>query len=292
MPTSSQEGSQPRSVVANRKLHETWQLTKAYSWNMFNRFFSLSSLSHRFNRFSTTSRKIVLNTDQACANQGGLIAQYLPRVLREKPAHAPLAHANCIMLTGHVGAGKTTFARGLIRELSPPSKQDQDIPSPTFCLDFNYPLGHTNEGGEINRVSATPPSTNLLSCYPRGIHHLDLYRLTGTDPDDLQALDFTALTKEAITIVEWPDRLFSRKIVLEGALWVDIQLTHSDTGSTGSSSIDVGSNSNSNSNTTPIEHMTEEMFEQWISVPRHLVYTCSPQSAWSHYLANDANFKV
>ena len=105
----------------------------------------------------------------------------------------------------------------------------------------------------------------LSSRFPRGVHHLDLYRLTGTDPGELQDLEFSTLAKEAIAIVEWPDRLTSRNITLEGALWVDIQLL-----------------SNTNESETFEEVLTEEMFEEWVSVPRQITYRCG--SPWSTYV--------
>jgi tRNA A37 threonylcarbamoyladenosine biosynthesis protein TsaE len=207
---------------------------------------------------------ILLTTEEELTNQGKVTGQYLRKLFHETPSTTACHHANCILLTGHVGAGKTTFARGLIRELSPQSAEE-DIPSPTFCLDFHYPIDdvHGNDYGTNNQgVQSSMP---LSSRFPRGVHHLDLYRLTGTDPGELQALEFSTLAKEAIAIVEWPDRLTSRNITLEGALWVDIQLL-----------------SNTNEPETFEEVLTEEMFEQWVSVPRQITYRCG--SPWSTYV--------
>jgi tRNA threonylcarbamoyl adenosine modification protein YjeE len=189
----------------------------------------------------------VVHTDQECSDHGRNFSGHLREIFNTSVTTK--LFENCILLTGHVGAGKTTFARGLIRELSS-CGDDEDIPSPTFCLDFNYPLA--NDGAVFSR-------------FPRGVHHLDLYRLQGEEPGDLDALEFSDLTRNAITIVEWPDRLASRNIVLDGALWVDLQLGHQEI---------------SKSFVTD-EPMTEEMFERWISVPRHLTFKCSSSSLWS-----------
>eukprot|EP00946_MAST-07B_sp_MAST-7B-sp1_P000357 g357.t1 len=117
---------------------------------------------------------------------------------------------HCILLTGHPGAGKTVFARGLIRELCDPSSAES-IPSPTFCLDFGYPV-------DAQRHPA------LASVFEHGLHHLDLYRMCGATRSDLQSLNFFESTRKAIVLVEWPDRLGHAGVSLPGALEVDIQL--------------------------------------------------------------------
>lgn len=84
----------------------------------------------------------------------------------------------CIALWGDLGAGKTTFARALIRALL--ADPAHEVPSPTFALRQDY-------------ASA------------RGaIVHFDLYRVT--DPSELEELGFDEAMASAITLVEWPDR--------------------------------------------------------------------------------------
>lgn len=85
---------------------------------------------------------------------------------------------DAILLAGPLGAGKTTFARYLLRALS---KDDAlDVPSPSFTLLQSYP---TTKGF---------------------VHHIDLWRLGG--PADLIELGWDDLTQD-IVVVEWPDRL-------------------------------------------------------------------------------------
>jgi len=205
------------------------------------------------------SSQQIVHSDQDMWAKGRNLSWHLHEIFRSTSSTTNLFE-NCILLTGHVGAGKTTLARGLIRELSS-CGDHEDIPSPTFCLDFNYPL--ENDGG------------NVSSRFPRGIHHLDLYRLQGVEPEDLDALEFSDLTRNAITIVEWPDRLASRNIVLEGALWIDLQLE--------SQVVELESQvvESSKSNIIDDKPMTEEMFEQWISVPRNVTFKCSSSSVWA-----------
>lgn len=86
-----------------------------------------------------------------------------------------------LLLHGHVGAGKTFFARAVIQTLLARSNLFEDVPSPTFTLVQIY---HTS-GLEI--------------------WHADLYRLTSGD--DIIELGLDAAMENAFCLVEWPDRL-------------------------------------------------------------------------------------
>ena len=81
-------------------------------------------------------------------------------------------------LIGKLGAGKTTFVRGLIQELG----FDEFVKSPTFTIVESY------------------ESDNLK------VFHFDLYRIE--DDKELQAIGVEDyLTEEnAITLVEWPEK--------------------------------------------------------------------------------------
>ena len=83
-----------------------------------------------------------------------------------------------ITLSGDLGAGKTTFARALIRHLA--GDDTIEVPSPTFTLMQTYALP---------RFSLT---------------HADLYRLSG--PAELAELGFEEAGDGAVTLLEWPDR--------------------------------------------------------------------------------------
>ena len=83
-----------------------------------------------------------------------------------------------ITLSGDLGAGKTTFARALIRHLA--GDESVEVPSPTFTLMQAYEL----------------PRFTLV--------HADLYRLSG--PGELGELGFDDLPDSAVTLLEWPDR--------------------------------------------------------------------------------------
>jgi len=89
-----------------------------------------------------------------------------------------LEPGDLVTLSGALGAGKTTFARALIRELADDEKVE--VPSPTFTLMQSYEL----------------PRFVLV--------HADFYRLGGAA--DLAELGFDDLPEGSVILLEWPDR--------------------------------------------------------------------------------------
>jgi tRNA threonylcarbamoyladenosine biosynthesis protein TsaE len=103
-----------------------------------------------------------------------------------------LLEGDVLLLSGPVGAGKSHFARSLIRWRMRRADALEDVPSPTFTLVQSYPL----PDGEI--------------------WHADLYRLS--DPDEVEELGLSVAFEEVICLVEWPDRLPNPP---DGALLLD-----------------------------------------------------------------------
>ena len=88
-----------------------------------------------------------------------------------------VAEGGVIHLRGDLGAGKTTFARALLRALG----VDARIKSPTYSLVESYALDDL------------------------AIHHLDLYRIA--DPGELEWLGLPDLaTARHLILIEWPER--------------------------------------------------------------------------------------
>ncbi|MFD1914240.1 tRNA (adenosine(37)-N6)-threonylcarbamoyltransferase complex ATPase subunit type 1 TsaE [Halodurantibacterium flavum] len=88
-----------------------------------------------------------------------------------------LRAGDVLLLEGPVGAGKSHFARALIRARL---GDETEVPSPTFTLVQTYP--------------GTPD-----------IWHTDLYRLS--HPDEALELGLAEAFETAICLVEWPERL-------------------------------------------------------------------------------------
>jgi tRNA threonylcarbamoyl adenosine modification protein YjeE len=91
---------------------------------------------------------------------------------------AALEPGDLVTLSGDLGAGKTTFARALIRYLA--GDATIEVPSPTFTFIQTYEL----------------PRFTLV--------HADLYRLSGAA--ELAELGFDDLPDGAVVVMEWPDR--------------------------------------------------------------------------------------
>ncbi|MBV8576494.1 MAG: tRNA (adenosine(37)-N6)-threonylcarbamoyltransferase complex ATPase subunit type 1 TsaE [Acetobacteraceae bacterium] len=104
---------------------------------------------------------------------------------------------DAILLGGPLGSGKTAFARAFLRAAS--DDPALDVPSPTFTLVQSY---ETKQGL---------------------IHHFDLWRLDA--PGALAELGWDE-AREAVVLVEWPDRLGPLRP--EDALTIGFQLGAGD----------------------------------------------------------------
>jgi tRNA threonylcarbamoyladenosine biosynthesis protein TsaE len=84
-----------------------------------------------------------------------------------------------VLLSGELGAGKTTLTKGIVSGAG--AAREEEVTSPTFTLVHKYGNG-------------------------KRIFHVDLYRIG--DFHDLETLGLEdVLSEPSVVIVEWPDRL-------------------------------------------------------------------------------------
>lgn len=92
------------------------------------------------------------------------------RLARELPSRA------VVLLTGNLGAGKTTLAKGIVKGLG--AVEAEEVSSPTFTLIHEYS--------------------------PR-VYHIDLYRLD--EPREVASLGLDEIfEREAVVLIEWGER--------------------------------------------------------------------------------------
>ena len=99
-----------------------------------------------------------------------------------------------LLLGGDLGAGKTCFSRGFVRART--GLIDLSITSPTYLLSNTYP---TDSGQTLYVLHSlythnyilklTLFSILYISCPKKRIHHMDLYRLSGTSNKEFGPLD-------------------------------------------------------------------------------------------------------
>jgi len=106
-------------------------------------------------------------------------------------ALAPLLQpGDVIALSGDLGAGKTSLARGLLAALG----LTEEAPSPSYAIVIPY----------------DPPTVRLP------VWHVDLYRLD--DPEEAMELGLDDALLDGVLLIEWPERL--------GWLWPDTLRLH------------------------------------------------------------------
>lgn len=103
-----------------------------------------------------------------------------------------LRRGDCVTLAGDLGAGKTEFARALIRTLA--GDDALEVASPTFTLMQSYPV---TLGGEMAVA-----------------WHADLYRIE--HPGELVELGLEEAVSDGVLLVEWPE--IAQAILPENAL--------------------------------------------------------------------------
>lgn len=93
-----------------------------------------------------------------------------------------LRPGDVVALSGPLGAGKTTFARGVLAALG----LSGEAPSPSFSLVIAY----------------DPPDVRLP------LWHVDLYRIEARD--EIEELGLDDARTDAALLIEWPERMGDR----------------------------------------------------------------------------------
>ena len=83
-----------------------------------------------------------------------------------------------VALWGGLGAGKTTFSRGVVQGLQERTHRIEEVPSPTFTLVQYY-------------------ETDVCPVW-----HFDFYRIES--PDEIYELGYEEALETGISLVEWP----------------------------------------------------------------------------------------
>ena len=130
---------------------------------------------------STSDMELIVETSEFLADEAATIA-FAARFADS--LQAPFS----VALIGDLGAGKTTFVRGVLRALGVRGS----IKSPTYALVESY---DTNKGE---------------------VHHLDAYRIESVDDFEARG-GFEYFATRSIRFVEWPQRL-------DGAVSFDLEM--------------------------------------------------------------------
>lgn len=101
-----------------------------------------------------------------------------------------LRSGDVVGLSGGLGAGKTTFARALIRTLADDAALE--VPSPTFTIVQTYAAGRLT------------------------VAHFDLYRISS--PDELDEVGLAEAAEDGAVLVEWPERAGDRLLSINLAI--------------------------------------------------------------------------
>lgn len=109
---------------------------------------------------------------------------------------------NIILLEGELGAGKTTFTQGILKEL----EAEGPFTSPTFVIVKDYQLDGKKGFDKV--------------------FHFDCYRIASQDLLEMAWYE-TVSNKHNLVIVEWPEKI--KEALPEGCLYVKIETINETT---------------------------------------------------------------
>jgi tRNA threonylcarbamoyladenosine biosynthesis protein TsaE len=130
---------------------------------------------------ASTDDDCVFELTSISCEQTQLIGERLGELLRA---------GDLILLTGNLGAGKTTFTQGIARGM----QIEEVVNSPTFTLLKEY-----TRPANVDRVIQHSADD------ARALYHFDLYRLE--EPEEIVDLGFEEyFAGEGVSVVEWAER--------------------------------------------------------------------------------------
>jgi tRNA threonylcarbamoyladenosine biosynthesis protein TsaE len=113
-----------------------------------------------------------------------------------------------ICLSGDLGAGKTTFAQGLLKGL----KIKGPHTSPTFAI-----MKHYSHGARDIRRKTKPKMFQATGSMLHDIYHIDAYRINAINLKELGFKDFAGKLG-TVTIVEWAERV--KGLIPKNSVWI------------------------------------------------------------------------
>jgi tRNA threonylcarbamoyladenosine biosynthesis protein TsaE len=114
------------------------------------------------------------------ANAGAMLSRSTEETIaRGRELASQMSAPLLVLLSGELGAGKTTLAKGIISGLG--AAHEEDVTSPTFTLVHTF-------GGPVK------------------VYHVDLYRVSEVQEFDSLGLE-DLFAEPAIVLIEWPERM-------------------------------------------------------------------------------------
>lgn len=110
--------------------------------------------------------------------------------------------ATVVALVGDLGAGKTTFAKTLAKELG----VEEEVTSPTFVLEKIYRLRNQKFARLV---------------------HIDAYRLEGAEELPPLGWDEIVADRENLVLIEWADRV--KEGIPDSATWIHLEHAPNET---------------------------------------------------------------
>ncbi|MEA1925932.1 MAG: tRNA (adenosine(37)-N6)-threonylcarbamoyltransferase complex ATPase subunit type 1 TsaE [Patescibacteria group bacterium] len=107
---------------------------------------------------------------------------------------------NVVLLRGELGAGKTTFAQGILKAFG----AEEPFTSPTFVIMKKYDIKHEKF---------------------ENVYHFDCYRVNSYDIEDLGWKEIISNKKNCV-LVEWPEKIWD--IIPEKYCLIDLSIIDKD----------------------------------------------------------------